>query len=101
MQSYLKTADNQFESKTNHSTDTPIYLLQEKLSVTIILGPRAAYALLICAVLLTVNYLRLFLKLRDTQTQLYLNGILNYRFRTQKFFVSWRLSRSVFAPLMD
>ena len=90
LQPYIKTADNQFGFKANHSTDTCIYLLKDIINYF----NNSGSPIYLCFVDVRkafdrVNYLKLFLKLRDKGTPLYLIGILNYWFSTQQFCVSW------------
>lgn len=90
LQPYLMTADNQFGFKANHSTDTCIYLLKDIINYY----NNSGSPIFLCFVDVRkafdrVNYLKLFLKLNDKGTPLYLIDILNYWFSTQQFCVIW------------
>ena len=87
---FLHTTENQFGFKANHSTDTCIYVLKELLNYYI----TSASPVFLCFVDVRkafdrVNYLKLFLKLHNRGTPLYLIGILYCWFSTQQFCVKW------------
>ena len=87
---FIETSDNQFGFKTNHSTDACIYLLKELVNYY----AASNSPVFLCFVDVRkafdrVNYHKLFLKLHERGTPLYLIGILNYWFNTQQFCVSW------------
>ena len=90
LQPFLKTTDNQFGFKTNHSTDACIYLLKEVINYYC----KSDSPIFLCFVDVRkafdrVNYLKLFLKLTVKGPPLHLIGLLNYWFRTQQFCISW------------
>ena len=90
LEPYLHTTDNQFDFKAEHSTDSCIYLLKEIINFYTASGS----PVFLCFVDVRkafdrVNYNKLFLKLHERGTPLYVIGLLSFWFSTQKFCVSW------------
>ena len=87
---YLNTTDNQFGFKSQHSTDTCIYLLKEMLNYYSLSGS----PVFLCFVDVRkafdrVNNLKLLIKLHERGTPTYLIAILHFWFKSQKFCVNW------------
>ena len=90
LKEYLTTTDNQFGFKTQHSTDTCIYLLKETLNYYYSSGS----PVFLCFVDVRkafdrINYNKLFLKLHERGTPINFIAILHFWFTSQKFCVSW------------
>ena len=87
---YLYTSDNQFGFKSQHSTDTCIYLLKETLNYYM----TSDTPVFLCFVDVRkafdrVNYHKLLIKLHERGTPTSLIAILHVWFASQKFCVSW------------
>lgn len=90
LQSFLSTAIKQFDFKANHSTEACIYLLKDIVNCYV----KSDTSVFLCFVdarkaFDRVNYSKLFLKLRERSTPLYLLGMLNFWFNTQQFCINW------------
>ena len=90
LKQFLNTSENQFGFKTQHSTDTCIYLLKETLNCYMTSGTPVYLCFVdVRKAFDRVNYHKLLIKLRERGAPTYLIAILHVWFSSQKFSVSW------------